>query len=103
MQKKSIQEIEEIYDLELNRIIKEIEKSKSKRVLLQFPDGIKSYATVIASEISEKTSAECLIWLGSCFGACDIPVNVSQIGVDLIIQFGHSAWSFRNEKRVEVV
>ena len=103
MQKKSIQEIEEIYDLELNRIIKEIEKSKSKRVLLQFPDGIKSYATVIASEISEKTSAECLIWLGSCFGACDIPVNVSQIGVDLIIQFGHSNWNFRKEKMIKVV
>ena len=103
MQKKSIQEIEEIYDLELNRIIKEIKNSKAKRVLLQFPDGIKPYATVIASEISEKTSAECLIWLGSCFGACDIPVDVSQIGVDLIIQFGHSAWSFRKEKRVEVV
>jgi len=103
MQKKSIQEIEEIYDLELNRIIKEIEKSKAKKVLLQFPDGMKPYATVIASEVSEKTNAECLIWLGSCFGACDIPVNVSQIGVDLIIQFGHSNWNFRKEKMIKVV
>ena len=33
-----------------------------------------------------------LIWAGSNFGACDLPVDVERAGVDLIIHFGHSPW-----------
>jgi len=95
MQLKSINEINEIYDLELKKIVKTIKKEKAKRVLLQFPDGLKPYSTIIADEIEEKTKAEILIWLGDCFGACDVPnvFNLKQ-KIDLIIQFGHTGWGF---------
>jgi 2-(3-amino-3-carboxypropyl)histidine synthase len=98
MQSKSINEINEIYDLELKKIVKIIIKEKAKKVLLQFPDGLKPYATTIAGEIEEKTKAEILIWLGDCFGGCDIP-NVSNLKkkIDLIIQFGHSEWHYNKK------
>lgn len=76
------------YDFELERVKKEIKKSKAKKVLVQLADGLKPHATEIAREL-EKTGAKIYIWAGSCFGACDIP-NVR--GVDLVVHFGHSAW-----------
>lgn len=80
------------YNLELERIIKEIKKQKAKLVCLQLPDGLKPHAAEIAAEIGDRTDAACLIWLGSCFGACDLPLHLKKLGVDLLIQFGHSAW-----------
>lgn len=89
----TISEINEKYDLELDKIINEIKKQKAKLVLLQFPDGLKKYATSIVDYLEEKTdNAEFLIWLESCYGACDTPVLGKDIEkkIDLRIQFGHS-------------
>lgn len=92
MVKKTIKELQEKYDLELDKVISEIEKTKAKLVLLQFPDGLKQYATAVVDYLRDKTSAEFLIWLGSCFGACDTPVGIERLKpkVDLVIQFGHN-------------
>jgi 2-(3-amino-3-carboxypropyl)histidine synthase len=76
----------------LDRVISEIKKSKSKLVLLQFPDGLKQYATAVVDFLRDKTSAEFLIWLGSCYGACDTPVLGKELEkqIDLVFQFGHN-------------
>jgi 2-(3-amino-3-carboxypropyl)histidine synthase len=88
----SIKELQEKYNLELEKVISQIKKNKSKLVLLQFPDGLKIYATTIVDYLESKTNAQFLIWLGSCFGACDTPVEIENLKskVDLIIQFGHN-------------
>ena len=89
---KTIAEIEKKYDLELERIISEIKKGKAKLVLLQFPDGLKPWATKVVDFLEAKTSARFLIWFGSCYGACDTPVGLEKLKpkIDLIIQFGHN-------------
>jgi len=94
MEKKSFNEINEIYDLEIDKIVNTIKKKKAKKVLLQFPEGLKPYSTVVCEEIENKADVGCFIWLGDCFGACDIPIGVDELGVDLIVQFGHSDWRF---------
>ena len=88
----SIKYLEEKYDLELDKIVENIKKKKAKFVLLQFPDGLKAYATSIVDYLEEKTSASFLIWMGSCFGACDTPVLQREVEnkIDLVIQFGHN-------------
>ena len=78
------------YDLELSRAVAEIKKAKAKRVCIQLPDGLKPYAKEITEEIERGTKAEVIIWMGSCFGACDIPNGLSKLGVDMLIQWGHS-------------
>jgi 2-(3-amino-3-carboxypropyl)histidine synthase len=89
---KTIEQLKEKYDLELERIVNEIKKSKAKLVLLQFPDGLKPYATSVVDYLKNKTKAEFIIWLGSCYGACDLPVGLERIKpkINLIVQFGHS-------------
>jgi len=97
---KTILEINEVYDVEIDKIVDTIRKQKAKRVLLQFPEGMKPYSTIIADEVEEKANCQCFIWMGSCFGACDVPLEVERLGVDLIIQFGHSAWNY-NKKEIK--
>ena len=89
---KNISELFEKYDLEIDKVISEIKKTKAKLVLLQFPDGLKQFATLIVDYLREKTNAEFLIWFGSCYGACDTPVGIEKLKpkVDLVIQFGHN-------------
>ena len=92
--KYSINDLLENYDISLDEIEKEIKSSKAKTVLLQFPDGLKPYATAVTGFLQSKfPKTQFMIWLGSCFGACDVPqVSHLKPKIDLIIQFGHSKW-----------
>ncbi|MBD3283431.1 hypothetical protein GF396_03975 [Candidatus Pacearchaeota archaeon] len=95
MQRKTINEISEIYELELEKIIKNIKRQKAKKTLLQFPEGLKPHAQEIADYIESQTKTNCFIWLDTCYGACDIPIEAEKL-VDLVIQFGHTPWKFKN-------
>ncbi|MBI5871793.1 diphthamide synthesis protein [archaeon] len=79
----------EDYDLELQKAVKQIKKSKAKRVCIQLPDGLKPKATEIADFIEKNTKAKVFVWLGSCYGSCDIP-NLDIADIDLLIQWGHA-------------
>ncbi len=79
------------YDLEIENAVSEIRKSKARSVCIQLPDGLKPRAGEIADSIREETSAEPVIWLETCFGACDIP-EMGDLEPDLLIQWGHSEW-----------
>ena len=95
--------IDNTYDLELGKAITTIKKQKAKSVLLQLPDGLKPKATKIAKHLEEKTKANIMIWFGSCFGACDLTQDkLIEKEIDLIIQFGHSAWPYK-DKNIDVV
>jgi 2-(3-amino-3-carboxypropyl)histidine synthase len=77
-----------MYNLEIDKVVKEINNKNAKTVLIQLPEGLKSQAKEIVDEIHKKTKAKCFIWLGSCFGSCDIP----KADYDLLVQWGHSEW-----------
>lgn len=83
-----LENLERDYDLELDRVVSEIDRAGAKSVLLQLPDGLKPWGLVLVDYISEKTEVEVMIWLGDCFGACDLPDSEC----DLVVQFGHAEW-----------
>jgi 2-(3-amino-3-carboxypropyl)histidine synthase len=78
------------YDLELTRVIRTIQTSKAKKVCIQLPDGLKTKATQIAKKLETATKAKIHIWLGSNFGACDVPMHLKHLKFDLVVNFGHS-------------
>ncbi|MBI2651335.1 diphthamide synthesis protein [Candidatus Woesearchaeota archaeon] len=82
----------ENYNLELNKAVEEIKKNNAKLVCIQLPDGLKPKAGEIQSYIEKNTDASVVIWLGSCWGGCDVPLSVEKLGVDLLIQWGHSEY-----------
>ncbi len=92
MKTYTINDLNEHYELELDKVAENIKKNKAKLVLIQFPDGLKQYATSVVDYLERKTTAEFLIWFESCFGACDIPILGKDIEkkIDLVIQFGHN-------------
>lgn len=93
MKQKTLKELEENYEMQLDKAISEIKKSKAKIVLLQFPDGLKPYATAIVEHFEKHfPDVNFLIWLEKCYGACDIPVLGKELEkkIDLVIQFGHN-------------
>lgn len=78
------------YDLELENAAKAVRQKKCKTVLLQLPDGLKPKAKEIADFIERSTDAKCIIWLGDCYGGCDIPQGINLLKVDMVIQWGHN-------------
>jgi diphthamide biosynthesis enzyme Dph1/Dph2-like protein len=80
------------YDLEIDKVISEIKKSNVKTILLQLPDGLKPLAKKIVDNIKSKTKSDVLIWFGTCYGACDIPTNISGLKIDLVVQWGHNSF-----------
>jgi 2-(3-amino-3-carboxypropyl)histidine synthase len=78
------------FDLEEERIKREILKLNAKRVLIQLPEGLKPEAPYL-SKIVEKTGALPIVSADPCYGACDLAAaDAEALGVDLIIHYGHS-------------
>ncbi len=86
------------YNLETERVIAFIKKKAAKKVCLQLPDGLKPLAKQITHDIRKETDAQVFIWAGSNFGACDIPLEVQRLGVDVLIHYGHSKWVYDVEQ-----
>lgn len=86
-----------LYDTELQKALRKIKESNAKTVCIQLPDGMKPYAKDIEEKITEETGARVLIWLGSNFGACDIPLGLNKMGVDLLISWGHNIFHKKME------
>ncbi|MBN2141811.1 diphthamide synthesis protein [Candidatus Woesearchaeota archaeon] len=81
-----------MYDLELDRVITRIKEKGHKMVMIQLPDGLKPKAKHIVDTIRKETGAEAIIWMGSCYGGCDIPFGLEQLGVDFLVQWGHNQY-----------
>ena len=80
------------YDLEIEKAIAKIKEESARLVCIQLPDGLKPYAAGIQEQLEKNTDAKVVIWAGSCYGACDVPLEIQRLGVDLLIQWGHSEW-----------
>ena len=78
-----------MFRLELDRVLNEIKKRDAKHVLIQLPEGLMTRAKEVADAVKD-AGAEPYIWFGSCFGACDLPLGTEDLGIDLLVAFGHN-------------
>jgi len=79
-----------LYNSKFEKAIERIKQEQAKTVCIQLPDGMKPQAKEIEEAITKETGARVLIWLGSNFGACDVPLGLDRLGVDLLISWGHN-------------
>jgi len=80
-----------LYDLELERVVSEITEREAKKVLLQLPDGMRPFAYQMVEAIEKAAGATVFLSGDSCYGACDIALTqAKQLGVDLIVHYGHT-------------
>ena len=78
------------YNLEIDNLIKEINKNSYQKVLLQFPDGLKRFAKNIIDDLKLETKASYYIYFGTCYGGCDIPLHLTNMKFNLCVQWGHT-------------
>ena len=81
------------YKLELDKVVNEIQSREATQVLIQVPDGLKPKAKEIVDHIESNTKAQAFIFFGNCFGACDLPLGLDILKIDLMIQFGHNRFN----------
>jgi 2-(3-amino-3-carboxypropyl)histidine synthase len=78
------------FDLEEQRLMREVKRRGSKLVLIQLPEGLKPQGPRLA-EVIEKAGAVAIISADPCYGACDLAVEEAKsLNADLLVHFGHS-------------
>ncbi len=78
------------YQLDIEEILVKIKEINAHTVGLQFPEGLKIYATSVARQIEEETGVNVIISGDPCYGACDVSDADMNSLVDLLVHFGHT-------------
>lgn len=84
------------YDFEIDKVVDELKRRNVKRVLLQFPEGLKIFSINVVKQLKEKLpEVEFIISSEPSWGACDIAEDeASLLKVDLIVHFGHTPYTW---------
>ena len=80
-----------------NRIITELKKRKTRKVLIQVPEGLKMKVQDFAKTV-EKNGIGVFISADPCYGACDIrDYEAKQLGCDVLLHIGHSDFGLKTK------
>jgi 2-(3-amino-3-carboxypropyl)histidine synthase len=80
-----------MYKLEESKIVEEIGRRGSKRVLLQMPEGLKPLGFRLAQLIEDEGGVEVFVSGDPCYGACDLALGPRiHVEADLLIHVGHA-------------
>ncbi|MFA6064665.1 MAG: diphthamide biosynthesis enzyme Dph2 [archaeon] len=76
--------------LDLTQAIKDLKKTKAKRVFVQIPEGLKTRAEGIVEELESK-GFEVITEMDPCYGACDIKqAEAKRMNAQAILHLGHT-------------
>ena len=79
------------YEIDLEQVIKLIKDNNFKRLLLQVPEGLKTYVSEFIEFLENKTNISVIVFADPCFGACDVcNYDLKNLDIDLIVQIGHT-------------
>lgn len=77
-------------DFEHEKLVAELKRRKPKKVLVQLAEGIKQNSNEIA-DVIEPLGIEVIFSGETSWGACSVAIyEAKELGVDLIIHFGHA-------------
>ncbi len=78
-----------MFKIDLKKISKKIKELKAKRVLIQFPEGLKPQTINLIKKI-EKLNVEVIAIMDPNYGACDANPNLlKELNAELLIHLGH--------------
>jgi 2-(3-amino-3-carboxypropyl)histidine synthase len=80
-----------MFQLEEAKIVEEIRRRGSKRVLLQLPEGLKPFGYGVAKLLEQKAEVEVFLSGDPCYGACDLALgSKAHVDADLLVHVGHA-------------
>ncbi|UCG36023.1 MAG: diphthamide biosynthesis enzyme Dph2 [Candidatus Bathyarchaeota archaeon] len=78
------------HDLEQRRLAEKILKARAKFVLIQLPEGLKTYGPELAYSV-ENLGALAIVSADPCYGGCDLAISEAErLGADLLVHYGHT-------------
>eukprot|EP00118_Oscarella_pearsei_P005499 m.25334 g.25334 ORF g.25334 m.25334 type:complete len:379 (+) comp28779_c0_seq2:217-1353(+) len=87
----AIEQLPENYNFEIHKTVWKLRQSESKRVMLQFPEGLLMFSTTIADIVERFTETEAIIMGDVTYGACCIDdYTAKALRADFLIHYGHS-------------
>lgn len=90
-----------MYDLEVERVIKELKAMNANRVVLQVPDGLKPLGFKLSKLIETKSQTDVYVATDPCYGACDLAYEtLDQLQADAIVHYGHTDIPSLNNRKV---
>ncbi|CEG48851.1 diphthamide biosynthesis protein 1 [Plasmopara halstedii] len=88
---KAIEQLPWNYNFEIRKTVWRIRQAGSKRVALQFPEGLLLYSCVISDIIERFTGADSIILGDVTYGACCVDdLSALALGADFMVHYGHS-------------
>ena len=79
------------FDFELENAIEQIKSRNPKKILIQLPEGMKTYTAEIVSQLAINTKTDILVSGNSNWGGCDLALDEAKnLKVDLLVHFGHA-------------
>lgn len=84
------------YNFNEEFVVEEIKKRNAKKVLLQFPEGLRIYSLDVLKKLKERLNdVEFIISAEPNWGACDVAEDEAKLlDVDLLVHFGHSPYTW---------
>src|SRR5713101_652517 len=81
----------DMFDLEEEKLLAEIERRGARKILIQLPDGLKAEGPRLARLVREKAGAEVFISASPAWGACDLSLDAAaRLKADLLVHYGHN-------------
>uniref|UniRef100_K3WYL2 2-(3-amino-3-carboxypropyl)histidine synthase subunit 1 n=1 Tax=Globisporangium ultimum (strain ATCC 200006 / CBS 805.95 / DAOM BR144) TaxID=431595 RepID=K3WYL2_GLOUD len=88
---KAMEQLPWNYNFEIRKTVWRIRQANSKRVALQFPEGLLLYSCVISDIIERFTGADTIILGDVTYGACCVDdLTAIALGADFMVHYGHS-------------
>ena len=80
-----------MYQVEETKIIEEIRRRGSRRILLQMPEGLKPIGFKLAKFLEREIGVEVFVSGDPCYGACDLALDPKMhVNADLLVHIGHA-------------
>ncbi|KAI9332138.1 diphthamide biosynthesis protein 1-like protein [Zopfochytrium polystomum] len=79
------------YNFEIHKTVWQLRNAGSKRVALQFPEGLLMYSLTIADILERFTGVETIVMGDVTYGACCVDdYTAKALGCDFMVHYGHS-------------
>ena len=84
-----------MWSIPLDRLVQRLAERGARKLVLQFPDGLKRKAFSTASALKE-AGYEVIISGDPCYGACDLATGILEEG-SVLVHFGHAPIEERDD------
>eukprot|EP01134_Creolimax_fragrantissima_P002790 CFRG2790T1 len=88
---KAVEALPKNYNFEIYKSVWRLKSTGSKRVALQFPEGLLMFSLVIADILEKFAGVECVVMGDVTYGACCVDdFTARELECDFMIHYGHS-------------